>query len=258
MKVTILQTDIAWAQPELNEQNAGHLILNAPKADLYILPEMWNTGFVTDMHSLAAGSNGRDLAGSAVRSLEWMRSTAQRHQCAICGSMAVRTGNGNLFNRLYFALPDNTVFHYDKHHLFKYGGEDLCFTPGNERTVAVYKGMRFLLVTCYDLRFPTWMRYRGDYDAIIVVANWPASRNNAWNILLRARAIENQCYVLAANRTGTDINCTYMGNSAIIDAYGNTLAQAQGQHQQAVTADISAEKLAIFRNKFNVLEDRDM
>ena len=258
MKVSILQTDIAWAQPELNEQNAGRLILNAPKADLYILPEMWNTGFITDMHNFTNGINQKDLSCSAIKSLEWMKSTARCHQCAICGSMAVRAEDGRLFNRLYFALPDNTVFHYDKHHLSKYGGEDRCFTPGNKRTVAVYKGMRFLLVTCYDLRFPTWMRYRGDYDAIIVVANWPASRNNVWNILLRARAMENQCYVLGANRTGTDINCTYTGDSAIINAYGNTLAQAQGNEEQAITAEIDTESLALFRNKFKVLEDRDM
>jgi len=257
MRVTILQTDTAWAQPELNKKNAERLISNAPLSDLYILPEMWNTGFITGPRHVT-GNIIQDLSGTAnCGSLEWMLDTAMCRNCAISGSIAVRTDEGKLFNRHYFVRPDRTFDCYDKHHLFGYGGEDRCFTAGNKRTTAVYKGVRFLLATCYDLRFPSWLRYRGDYDAIIVAANWPASRRNAWHILLRARAIENQCYVLAANRVGKDISCTYMGESAVIDAYGRTAAQGGISNECAVTAEIDMDMLEKFRTKFRVLDDRD-
>ena len=119
--------------------------------------------------------------------------------------------------------------------------------------MAQYKGVRFLLQTCYDLRFPVWMRNTGDYDAIILVANWPESRLNAWQTLTRARAIENQCYVIAANRTGIDPTCQYGGSSAIIDPYGRVMAEAETD----ITADIDMARLQAFREKFPVLNDRD-
>lgn len=115
-----------------------------------------------------------------------------------------------------------------------------------------------MLQTCYDLRFPVWVRNNADYDAIIFTANWPQSRQNVWQILLRARAIENQCYVIGANRIGNDPQCTYIGNSAIIDAKGATLAQAKGHVAQAVTAEIDIRQLELFRLKFPVLNDRDL
>lgn len=250
MKVTILQTDIAWAQPELNIKNAERLILNAPKSDLYILPEMWNTGFVTDPGNMTE-------YGNTGHSLDWMKEFAAQGNCAICGTIATRSDDGKWFNRHYFVHPDLSICHYDKRHLFAYGSENIHFTAGTKRTVAVYKGFRFLLATCYDLRFPSWLRYKDDYDAIILAANWPASRRDAWQILLRARAIENQCYVLAANRTGTDGNCTYSGDCCVIDAYGRTVAQCNGEAEQTITAEIDLENLHDFRNKFRVLDDRD-
>lgn len=250
MKVTILQTDIAWAQPELNIKNAERLILNAPKSDLYILPEMWNTGFVTDPGNMTE-------YGNTGHSLDWMKEFAAQGNCAICGTIATRSDDGKWFNRHYFVHPDLNICHYDKRHLFTYGGENIHFTAGKKRTVAVYGGFRFLLATCYDLRFPSWLRYKDDYDAIILAANWPASRRDAWQILLRARAIENQCYMLAANRTGTGGNCTYTGDCCVIDAYGRTVAQCNGEAEQAITAEIDLDSLRDFRNKFRVLDDRD-
>lgn len=257
MKVTILQTDIAWAQPELNEKKAERLILNAPESDIYILPEMWNTGFITSPHHTADISGNATFFNDVNRSFEWMRNIAIKRNCAISGSIAVKTNDGKFFNRHYFVRPDTTFDCYDKHHLFTYGGEDTHFTAGTGRTVAEYKGIRFMLATCYDLRFPTWLRYKGDYDAMIVAANWPASRQDAWHILLRARAIENQCYVLAANRTGQDEYCIYNGNSAIIDAYGKTIIQCCDAEEQAITGEMDMERLRKFRNKFRVLDDRD-
>lgn len=165
--------------------------------------------------------------------------------------------DGTLRNRFYFVKPDGEFDYYDKRHLFTYGGENKHYAPGERRVVVEYKGIRFLLLTCYDLRFPVWARNRGDYDAIIITANWPESRQHVWDALTKARAIENQCYVIAANRTGCDPNCHYTGGSVIIDAKGHTVTQAKGQAAQTITADIDIEALHTFRCKFPVLDDRD-
>jgi len=248
VKVTIIQTDIKWDSIGDNIKSADTLLAGAPQSDVYVLPEMWATGFNVKPDDSMFGDEP----------LEWMKHTAEKRQCAICGSLAVKTTGGTLHNRLYFVLPDGSYYFYDKHHLFNYGGENKHFTPGNKRVVAEYKGVRFLLLTCYDLRFPVWSRYRDDYDAIILTANWPASRQEVWNILIKARAIENQCYVIGANRTGQDPTCNYIGGSAIIDAKGRVMEQANGTGEQAVTADLNPGMLYEFRKKFPVLNDRDI
>ena len=246
VKITIIQTDIKWASPKDNIISAEAMLDGARQSDLYVLPEMWATGF-----------GAPPTEACTTLPLEWMRRTAAQRQCAICGSLAAKAGDGTLRNRLYFVRPDSTMCFYDKHHLFACGGEDRHYTPGSKRTVAEYMGTRFLLLTCYDLRFPVWARYRGDYDAIILAANWPESRQHAWQTLTCARAIENQCYVIAANRTGSDPTCRYAGGSAVIDPKGRITAQADGRGQQTVTAHIDTGALREFRTKFPVLEDRD-
>lgn len=251
MRIAILQTDIKWAQPYKNMAAAAELMAANKGADLYVLPEMWSTGFITEPEREAEALQTK-------ATLEWMEDIARSNGCAVCGSIAMRTGQGEYRNRLYFVRPDGNSFHYDKRHLFGYGGECKHYTAGNERVIAEYGGMRFLLLTCYDLRFPVWARNKGDYDAMIVTANWPESRQNVWQILLRARAIENQCYVIGANRTGADPSCSYIGRSAIIDAKGATLAQAKAKKEQCVSAEISIGRLQSFRMKFPVLEDRDI
>lgn len=244
MRITIVQTDIKWDSPEENIISAEALLGGAPPSGLYVMPEMWATGFG------APFSHCR-------KPLEWMRRTAAIRQCAICGSLAALAADGTLRNRFYFVKPDGEFDYYDKRHLFTYGGENKHYAPGERRVVVEYKGIRFLLLTCYDLRFPVWARNRGDYDAIIITANWPESRQHVWDALTKARAIENQCYVIAANRTGCDPNCHYTGGSVIIDAKGHTVTQAKGQAAQTITADIDIEALHTFRCKFPVLDDRD-
>ena len=161
------------------------------------------------------------------------------------------------YNRLYFVRPDGSVEHYDKRHLFTYGGEDKHFTRGNRRVVVAWRGVRLLLEVCYDLRFPVWSRNRGDYDAALYVASWPKSRVEAWSTLLRARAIENQCYVVGVNRIGEDPNCEYCGCSAIIDPYGRTLAECERDKECLAEAELDMEALRAFRAKFPVLRDAD-
>ena len=120
-------------------------------------------------------------------------------------------------------------------------------------------GFRLLLLTCYDLRFPCWSRYADQlaYDAIVCVANWPSTRQMAWQLLIRARAIENQCYMIGVNRVGDDERCHYIGASAVIDATGRTIAQCHYSTQQALSCDIVMEELLYRRRKFRVLDDRD-
>lgn len=255
MKVTVLQTDIKWAQPVANIDNVELLIASAPKSDLYVLPEMWSTGFVTNPQGVAENEN------TSV-SLSWMQRTAKKYNAAISGSLAIfkqneSDGQPQAVNRHYFVKPDGTYNYYDKRHLFKYGGEDKYYQSGNRRMIVEWKGIRFILLTCYDLRFPSWARYKGDYDAIIIVANWPESRQNVWQILTRARAIENQCFLIGCNRVGNDDYCHYIGRSAIIDPKGYTIVESSSASQETITTSIDIEELRRFRNKFPVLEDRD-
>lgn len=158
---------------------------------------------------------------------------------------------------MYFVKPDGTYNYYDKRHLFTYGRENEHFESGSQRVVAEYKGVRFLLQICYDLRFPVWSRYKNDYDAIIYVANWPKARRKAWDILLQARALENQCYVIATNRVGTAGNVKYNGGSVIIDAWGHSVVSCLSEIEEFATADIDLEYQNKFRHDFPVLEDRD-
>lgn len=245
VRITILQTDTVWNAPGRNVDAVEKMITAAPMSDVYVLPEMWATGFNTDNPALAVTDEP----------LAWMATTARNYGFAMCGG-AIAADGGTYRNRLYFVRPDGSTVYYDKRHLFAYGGEDKAFAPGTQRVVVGYKGVRFLLQTCYDLRFPVWMRNREDYDAIIIAANWPESRMEAWSVLLKARAIENQCYVIGANRTGTDPTCCYMGGSAIIDAKGRTVAQADNSAQY-LSAEIDLDALDGFRKKFPVLKDMD-
>lgn len=243
MKVSLLPLDIAWGKAEENIRRASSLMMQRPTSDLYVLPEMWTTGFCVDPQEFAEDED-RSVG------LDWMRNTAARLKCALSGSLAIKDKDGMYRNRHYFVTPDSVVF-YDKHHLFKHGHEDTYFTPGNKPVIATWQGMRFLLQTCYDLRFPVFARYgrAGEYDAIIYVSNWPQSRQSAWNILTMARAIENQCYVVAVNRVGDDPKTTYAGGSAIIDPKGAILGTDH--------ASLSLSNLQEMRRRFRVLEDRD-
>ena len=190
--------------------------------------------------------------------MSWMKRKSAKTGAAICGSMSVQTKEGKYVNRFYFVKPDGSITYYDKHHLFTYGGEDKCYEAGESHVVVEWRGVRIMLLVCYDLRFPIWSRNRNDYyDMIIYVASWPTSRIEAWRTLLKARAIENQCYVAGVNRVGSDPNCQYCGCSAIISPYGTVMEECPQDEASAASADIDMESLDTFRKKFPVLNDRD-
>ena len=248
MKTAIIQTDIIWADPEENVKRASQAIDSCPGQDLYILPEMFSTGFCMEPEKVAEGQDGKALA--------WMKQKAASVGAAIAGSVATEE-DGHYYNRFYFVMPDGSVTSYDKKHLFTYGNEHLHYTPGDERVVVEYKGVRILLEICYDLRFPTWARNRGDYDMIIYVASWPTPRVEAWKSLLAARAIENQCYVAGVNRVGEDPSNSYCGGSRVIDPYGKIMAACEDGFEQVMAAEIDMTVLETFRQKFPVLNDAD-
>lgn len=248
MKITILQRDIEWANPSVNINRADEAIDRNPGSDIYVLPEMFSTGFCTNPEGIAESDNSETL--------QWLKRKAAAIDAAIAGSVAV-TKDGKFYNRFYFVKPDGSVIHYDKKHLFTYGGEHKRFTAGNERVVVEFRGVRILLEICYDLRFPVWARNRGDYDMILYVASWPTPRVSAWSALLVARAIENQCYVAGVNRVGNDPACQYCGGSVVIDPYGKTIAACTDNLECEATATIDIEALQAFRAKFPVLNDAD-
>lgn len=243
--------DLKWADPIANTAKASALIATAPGADVYLLPEMFSTGFI-----MTPETHAEPAADSST--LRWMQATATANNAAVGGSIAV-SEKGEYYNRFFFVLPDGNTYWYDKRHLFAYGGEDRCYTAGKERTIVTFRGFRFLLQTCYDLRFPIWSRNNGDpYDVALYVANWPSSRSAVWQALLRARAIENQCYVVGINRTGSDPTCQYEGLSSVTDARGETLIEADRNDGDSVlTVSLDKESLQRFREKFPVLADAD-
>ena len=243
MKVCLLQTDILWGDPQANLRHLDALLDGAPRADLYVLPEMFTTGFAT-------------LEGATVETepsvgLAWMRRKAAELGAAFAGSIALHA------NRFYFVRPDGSYEYYDKRHLFGYGGEGERFVAGDRRVIFEYGGVRFLPAVCYDVRFPVWLRSRDDYDAIILVANWPDVRRLAWDTLTRARAIENACYLLATNRIGSDPACNYNGGSALIGPFGETLAAVPDGQEGCAFGEIDLQHITEYHAKFPVLADAD-
>ncbi|MGM9766655.1 MAG: nitrilase-related carbon-nitrogen hydrolase [Candidatus Cryptobacteroides sp.] len=244
MKIALVQAGIDWSEIRKNNGRAKRAVLDNPGADLYLLPEMFSTGF--------NGICEKEPAGS----LETMKELASANNCAVAGSIAVELDSGLKVNRFYFVTPDSVTY-YDKRHLFSYGGEHLNFTGGDVRTVVQWKGIRFLLTVCYDLRFPVWSRNRRDYDVMLCVASWPVQRRYAWDTLLRARAIENQCFIAAVNRVGDDPSCHYNGGSVLLDPLGREIAGCPDGEESVITGEIKMESLAELRRTFPVLDDAD-
>jgi len=249
MKVTLVQQDIIWANPRENCKHLDEMLLQHKGADLYVLPEMFSTGFATKPRGIAEEE--------PCFSLEWLKEKAAEYDAAFTGSVALHV-NGTYRNRMYFVKPDGGVTFYDKHHLFTYGGETEFFTPGEDRVVVRWRGVRFRLTVCYDIRFPLWCRNLSDYDALICIASWPKRRQSNLDILLQARAIENQCYVLGVNRVGTDASTLdYTGGTVVIDPYGTPVARTVPGKEGVISAVLDMQKLIDFRKQFPVLGDAD-
>ena len=243
-RIAIVQRDIVWQDVDANLCALERMLQNV-EADVVVLSEMFQTGFVTEPRSVA--DDGRTLC--------WMQDVAQRYNFAVVGSVVVREAEC-YYNRLYFVKPTGEVEYYDKHHLFSVGGEDRHFTAGDRRKVVEWRGVRYLLEVCYDLRFPVWSRQRGDYDAIIYSALWPKPRRAVWRTLLQARAIENQAWVIGVNRVGAEPELEYVGDSMVVDHLGRIVADAEDRECVEVVA-LESEDIERFRARFNVGRDAD-
>lgn len=244
LKITGLNFDINW-KDKLKNYSEIEGEFQEVESDIFLLPEMFPTGFCMEPEEIADREN---------ESLNWMKNFAKNKNAAVCGSASVKDGE-HFYNRMYFVEPNGTHHQYDKRHLFSYSGEDNIYTPGKERVVIIYKGVRILLQVCYDLRFPVFARNNDDYDLILYVASWPEKRVGAWEHLLKARAIENLSYVFGLNRIGTDGNNLYYPESShCFFADGTEISEKSGN---LITADIEIEKVQDFRNHFHFLDDRD-
>ena len=264
LRIAALQTDLAWENPTSNTARIeGHLAQLDGSVDVIVLPEMWATGFTMDpeTHGSALAHDWMENEAGWPAPLVAMRSWASTHNAAVVGSLSCRVeGDEAAVNRCFFVPPVGTVAHYDKRHLFSFAGEPAAYAPGIGRTVVQWRGWNILLQVCYDLRFPVFSRNAQDepYDVAIYVANWPEVRVAAWSALLRARAIENQCYVVGVNRVGEDGNgIPHSGASALIDPYGET-AMELGPHSEGwLYGEASPTELERYRQKFPVLSDAD-
>jgi predicted amidohydrolase len=257
LRISLVQGDTRWHDPAANRDYYGALV--APLAgvtDLVVLPETFTSGFSNDAIDKAEGMDGPTVA--------WIRGQARALGAAVTGSVQLRTGEG-VFNRLLWATPDGALVHYDKRHLFRYAKEHERYAAGRERLTVEWKGWRICPLVCYDLRFPVYSRNRFDverpgaldYDLLLYVANWPSARAYPWKTLLRARAIENLCFVAGLNRVGNDGNgLHYSGDSAVIDFLGQPLSESTDE-EVVTTTTLLADALLAHRERFPAMLDGD-
>ncbi|HEY6954727.1 MAG TPA: amidohydrolase [Flavisolibacter sp.] len=255
LSFTLVQTQLHWEDKAANLQMLEQKI-NAIKQPTHVvvLPEMFSTGFSMKPEQLAETMDGPTL--------QWMKNVAATKKVILTGSVIIEE-NGNYYNRLVWMLPNGQYGYYDKRHLFAYGEEDKHYASGSKRLIASVNGWKVNLMVCYDLRFPVWARQQFDedrnfeYDVLIYVANWPERRNTAWKSLLRARAIENQCYVIGVNRVGNDGSDIYhSGDSTVIDPLGEILYE-KAHDEDIFTIQLNKDQLNSIRKKFQFWRDAD-
>jgi omega-amidase len=246
-----IQSSLHWEDKEANLQMFEEKIFSISQpTEIVVLPEMFSTGFSMQPERLAETMDGETV--------EWMQRIAAKKKIILTGSVIIKA-DGNYYNRLVWVLPNGQIGYYDKRHLFAYGDEDQHYTAGKKRLIASVKGWKINLLVCYDLRFPVWSRQQGDfeYDVLIYVANWPEKRVHAWTTLLRARAIENQSYVIGVNRTGDDGNkIKYRGESMAVDPVGEILYHKKDE-EDVFTVTLDRSHLEKTREKFPFWKDAD-
>jgi predicted amidohydrolase len=266
LTVSLVQTPLFWEDKSSNLRMLEKKIMDIPEqTEVVILPEMFSTGFSMNAVALAEAMDGPTI--------QWMKNLAAEKKCILTGSLIIKDNAEQeplFYNRLIWMLPNGQYGYYDKRHLFAYGREHQFYTAGNKRLIASAKGWKINLQVCYDLRFPVWLRQSNpslplpaagdttpEYDLLIVVANWPTSRIHAWKTLLQARAIENQCFVIGVNRTGTDgTGLGYPGESLIAGPLGELLQAVSGK-EEIITCTLNKEIIETVRRQFPFRNDAD-
>nr|WP_315189895.1 nitrilase family protein [uncultured Flavobacterium sp.] len=249
MKVALVQSSIVWENPKSN-RNFYEEKINAltEQVDLIVLPEMFTTGFTMNPSVVAETMQGETV--------QVLRSLAKAKKCAITGSLIINEGK-NFFNRLVFVFPNGELQFYDKRHLFTLAGEDKVYTSGKEKLIVDYLGWKICPLVCYDLRFPVFARNTENYDLLLYVANWPKPRINAWDILIKARSVENMCYTIGVNRVGLDSNnLEYIGHSQVVDYIGNSILEPQ-ESEAVFIVELNKDKMLETRKKLGFLNDLD-
>ena len=249
MKIALVQTSLIWEDPTENRSHLAQKITGfMEEVDLIVLPEMFSSGFTMNPKVVAETMQGETIL--------WLQHLAKAKNCAITGSLVIEE-KGNYFNRLVFVFPNGDIKSYDKRHLFTLAGEHKSYTAGIDKLIVEYKGFRICPLVCYDLRFPVFSRNEENYDVLLYVANWPKLRVNAWDILLKARAIENMCFTIGVNRIGSDHNKhNYMGHSQVVDFLGDYILEPQ-EADAVFIVELNKAKLIETRNKLAFLNDRD-
>ncbi len=249
MKIALIQSSLFWENLKAN-RNHFEVKINAlaEKVDLIVLPEMFSTGFTMNPEAVFETMEGETI--------QWLQSLAKAKNSAITGSLVIKE-NENFYNRLVFVFPSGEIQFYDKRHLFTLAGEDKVYTSGNQKLIVEYLGWKICPLVCYDLRFPVFARNVENYDVLLYVANWPKSRIQAWDILLKARSVENLCYTIGVNRVGFDNNnLEYDGHSQMVDFLGNYALEPQ-ETEGVFIVELNKQKLVETRNKLGFLGDRD-
>jgi predicted amidohydrolase len=250
MKISLIQTDIAWNDPKQNILRCATLAQAAlaEGGELLIFPEMFTSGF-----SMPTGDLART---SAELGLQFLSQLARDNQVYTVASLPEVASDGSLFNTLWVCAPNGNRTSYRKVHLFSYGDETKLYSPGSDLVSVVINGFSCSLFICYDLRFgaPFYQR-AAETDLFIVVANWPASRREHWLTLLRARAIENQAFVVGVNRVGEGGGLLYSGDSALYAPDG-TESVRLGATPGVATATIDQATVSEWRKSFPALRDR--
>lgn len=251
LHVVGIQADLIWENPKKNLAFFEEKIKSLSKnTDLVVLPEMFTTGFTMNPENVAEEMNGTAVS--------WMQKMAKENQLAVCGSLVI-SDRKKYYNRFVFVHPTEKIEMYNKRHSFSLAGEDKVYTSGKEKLIINYKGWKICPLICYDLRFPVWSRNTENYDLLIFVANWPEKRINAWNLLLKARAIENMTYTIGVNRIGKDANdFEYTGNSVVLNFLGKEVSTLKDNEVGIVKSTISKTEQNKVRTKLGFLNDLDV
>lgn len=249
MKIGLIQSSLYWEDPKKNRDYFESKINTInEKVDLIVLPEMFTSGFTMTPENVAETMQGETVT--------WLKVLAKVKNAAITGSLVIAE-NSNFYNRMVFVFPSGEIQFYDKKHLFTLAGEDKVYASGRQKKIVDYLGWKICLQVCYDLRFPGFSRNLEEYDLLIYVASWPEIRINAWDALLKARAIENMCFAIGVNRIGEDHNgYRYTGHSQVVDFLGNYSVEPI-ESESIRFAELDKEKMLQIRQKLGFLNDRD-
>lgn len=249
MKIALIQAPLVWENPQANRIYFEEKIKSvSDEIDLVILPEMFSTGFLMEPKNTVETMDGETIL--------LLKNLAKAKNFAITGSLIIKE-NELFYNRLIFVFPSGEIHNYDKRHLFSLAGEEKIYTSGKDKLIVEYLGWKICPLICYDLRFPVFSRNTENYDLLIYVANWPIQRIQAWDILLKARAVENMCYTIGVNRIGEDANnYPYIGHSQVVDFLGNFSIEPQ-EAEGIFTAELNQNEMLEARKKLGFLNDAD-